>query len=274
VQSRTQQGLKLAALGVAAIVVAVLVVMSLQTKAPPPSDPGLAARVAAADAKFEAERVAKEAAIAESKIVRITMPQGRPLRVFYAADSLGAGFFSTEKDGGYRYRINAELAQYGETRETVATKPADAPLFKIGTINAVPRKGIDLAVIELGTNDINSTELPEFKATYDKVLTDIQAGSPQVKIVCAGTWGFSGSNGSDPYDSVIEQTCKAHQGVYIDMTDLFEETDENDKEVRPNVGPANRATWAGPSDDFHPNDVGHGKIASAIIERLRITRSA
>lgn len=127
----------------------------------------------------------------------------------------------------------------------------------------MPESDIDLAVIELGTNDIKKTNLRTFRETYDRVLNRIQ-GSPQAKIICVGTWGFDGSTGSDPYDAAIESSCKAHGGVYVDLSRLFED--------KTNIGPEGRDTWAGPADDFHPNDQGHGLIADALLDHLRAKR--
>lgn len=248
------------------MVVIVLVALALRTPEPPPIDPSVAERGDQSAEEFEAERQAKEAERAESELVRVQMPADRPLRVFYAADSLGAGFYSTEREGGYRYRINNYLSTFGEVEEFVGTKDAEDPLFQIVTLNGAPEEPMDLAVIELGTNDAGRTDLAMFESTYRGLLDELRAKAPEVKIICAGAWGLTGSKGTDPYDKVIDQVCREYQGVYVDLSELYAEPG--------NIGPEGRPTWVGPADAFHPNDAGHVKIAEILTAPMIVTPAA
>lgn len=167
------------------------------------------------------------------------------------------------KELGYRPLVTAELGKHGPVEELRATKPADAPLFQAGNAENIPESGVDLAIIELGTNDAGRTEIEVFKQQYTALLSKIQAGSPDAHIICAGAWGYSGSLGTDPYDREIESICRERGGRYVDLTNAFME--------KGNYGPEGVPTWTGLSDNFHPNDQGHRKIADLLLERIRVS---
>lgn len=138
--------------------------------------------------------------------------------MFYAGESLAAGFHASVQANSYRPLMNTALRMSGEVEEIRATKPADAPFFQIGNIEAIPESGVDLAIIELGTNDAGRTELPVFRQQYNDVLTRLKAGSPDVHIICAGAWGFPGKKTTVPYDKVINTVCEEHAGRYVGLT--------------------------------------------------------
>lgn len=226
-------------------------------------DPDIEAKAQAYEAKVQAKLQAQEEAAAEAKLVRISFPTDRALRIFYAGDSLAASFYSSVKELGWRPLVTAELGKRGPVEELRATKPADAPLFQVGNAESIPGSGVDLAIIELGTNDAGRTEIGLFKQQYAALLSKIQAGSPDAHIICVGAWGFSGSLGTDPYDKEIETVCRERGGRYVDLTNAFME--------KGNYGPEGVSTWTGLSDNFHPNDQGHRKIADLILERIRVS---
>lgn len=233
------------------------------TSAPEPADSNIMDKAKSFEKQVQDKLAAQAAAAAEARIVRLQVPKDRPLRVFYAGDSLGAGFHASVQANAYRPLVTARLQQFGEVEELRATKPADAPLFQIGNIQGIPESGVDLAIVELGTNDVGRTDLNLFQQQYTKVLEKLEDGSPGVHIICAGAWGFPGEKGTDPYDKEIQEICESHGGRYIDLTDAF-----NSPEA---YGPAGLPTWVGPSDNFHPNDKGHKLIADLILDRIKVS---
>jgi acyl-CoA thioesterase-1 len=62
------------------------------------------------------------------------------------------------------------------------------------------------------------------------------------------------------YNTIIQQSCLARHGVYVQISDLSLHADLR--------GPAGRANFRGPGDDFHPNGAGHAAIAQAIYDQL------
>lgn len=226
-------------------------------------DPEIEAKASAFATVVAKDLAAQQAAAAERKLVRLTFPNDRPLNVFYAGDSLGASFFSSVQAKGYRPLVTTALKKFGPVREIRATKPESAPLFQAGNAESIPTSGIDLAIIELGTSDVGRTKTPIFRKQYDALLRKVKSGSPTANIICAGAWGYVGSIGTDPYDRIIKEVCETWGGRYIDLTDAFME--------KGSYGPEGEDTWAGPSDNFHPNDKGHRKIADLILERIKVS---
>lgn len=266
--SRRQQQpwVKYAAIALAGVGVLLIALAALQPKAPPRAD---TERMDAARASAEAVDAEREKAEAkerrEASIVRLDFPEDRALNIFWAGDSLTAGFSAVEQTDGFRFRVNRFLEKWGPVEEYVATKPAAEPLFKVGVLDeeSIPTAGVDLAVIELGTNDAGRTDEIEFKSQYAALIDKVMSGSPDAKMICAGAWGIPGTNGTGPYDRIIKTECEKVGGLYLDMTDLY-----LDEEL---TGPEGVETFAGPRDAFHPNDFGHEEIADYITSRIKVS---
>lgn len=210
--------------------------------------------------RYKAEEKAEEKARQEARLIRLEQPEGRPLEIFLAADSLGAGYHATTLGDAYRSRVQAALESRGmNVNMTLATKPADAPLFQVTTIETVPEGDIDLAIIELGTNDAGRTEPKKFRTEYLDLIDQIRAQNPKTPILCLGVWGQP-NDLRKAIDNEIRRACLENDGRYISLASTYTRNDT--------WGPKGRETWIGPSDNFHPNDLGHKEIADLIIDRL------
>ncbi|KIC69442.1 SGNH/GDSL hydrolase family protein [Pseudarthrobacter phenanthrenivorans] len=231
-----------------------------------PAAPDIKAKADAFEAKTKAEMEARAAAAAEARIIKLPVPQDRPLSVFYAGDSLSYSLYTSAEANGYRQLLNAELRKHGEIKEKRATKADEKALFKVGNVQDIPESGVDLAILELGTNDLGTnvvgsrTEPDLFRQQYLDLIAKVQR-SPNVQIICVGVWGAAGPTISDPYDFAIEKACRGHGGQYVDLTAVYQ--------TAGTFGPNGSPSWLGPSDNFHPNDKGHRMITDLILERLR-----
>ncbi|MGO3234800.1 MAG: SGNH/GDSL hydrolase family protein [Microbacterium sp.] len=172
--------------------------------------------------------------------------------VLVAGDSLSGGFDATTRDQGFVALVMDELAPAKLHR----AERAHQTLSTVSGITDVP-EGVDIAVIELGTNDVGvETPDAEFRETYESLLGRITAASPEVQLVCVGTWTGWGWT----QDQIIQDSCRDAGGSYVHLRDVFE-----DPSTR---GPAGEDTHRGPSDDFHPNNTGHERIAARILDAL------
>lgn len=200
------------------------------------------------------------AAYAASLIANVKKPVDRPLRLMVPGDSLSGGYYSSTEANSFRALVRTHLSASVEVEELKATQ-AGANLSTVGGLVGIP-ENLDLAIIELGTNDTaGKTEIAQFTSQYDALLRTIKEGSPEVALICVGPWGAPGA-GTDPYDKAVEASCKAQGGQFVKISTVFGSTDNRTKKGEP--------SWLGPSDDFHPNDVGHKKIADLILERIKI----
>jgi acyl-CoA thioesterase-1 len=177
-----------------------------------------------------------------------------PLRVLFAGDSLTGSYFASSTDAGFRSRLMTALGPV----ELTTAELADQTLTTVSRIVDVPAN-LDLAVIELGTNDV-ATETPfdQFTNEYRDLLHKITTTSPGAALICAGTWQEVGER----YDAVIEAECQAAGGRYVPLVEIFEADGTR--------GPAGKQTPFGESDAFHPNDSGHQQIADAILAALTV----
>ncbi|WP_165839611.1 SGNH/GDSL hydrolase family protein [Rhodococcus sp. Eu-32] len=205
----------------------------------------------------EADRVAELDRKLNAQVVR---PADRPLRVLFTGDSLTYGLYASTQDKGFRGVMVNELSKQGPV-EAAASERSGAGAGVVASIVDVP-DNLDLAIVELGTNDVGGqTPIPDFTATYGALLDKIRAKTPGVPLICVGTWGSAGGGfGSDPYNNVIEEQCTQRDGKFVTMYKLYPREDYR--------GPAGLEKFGGISDDFHPNDEGYRAIADTLLKRI------
>ncbi len=119
----------------------------------------------------------------------------------------------------------------------------------------------DIVVVELGTNDEReSWPLAATQAAYSQILGAFAAAHAttlsRMHLVCLSVWPspqFDASSQLAPYDAIIAATCALYNGVYVDLTPLYNWTQSTDFLV---------------SGSWHPNDVGAEEIARLIVQAL------
>ncbi len=181
---------------------------------------------------------------------------GGALKVSIVSDSLGTGRYASSPDTRYRGLLLAAL----QARGAVSVEEATGTSSPGSTAVQVP-PSLDLAVVELGTDDMASTDVNGFGQVYSALLKSIRLGSPDAALVCAGTWSADGQ----AFDDIIQQDCVREQGHFVSLRDLYD--------VSANRGPAGVAGYYGVSDDIAPNDAGHRAIAQALLQPLGIPLS-
>lgn len=184
----------------------------------------------------------------------------RTRNVLFAGDSLTGGLSSSTQEKGFKWQVLKHLEEAGPVKEYNSALSGGTTL-QVSEKYPVP-DDLDLAVIELGTNDSgNQIPIAQFRDAYSKLLDKVQVGSPDVQIICAGIWeGAGGTPGGSPYDIAIRSMCAKAGGVFVSLRDAYTNPDT--------IGPSGKETWNGVTDDFHPNDKGHEMIADAINARI------
>jgi acyl-CoA thioesterase-1 len=175
------------------------------------------------------------------------------LKTLFVGDSLTAGLYASAADRGFRPLMVQALEANGPVTQDQGFQ-VDATTSEVRQVASVGTDQ-DLAIVQLGTNDVNATPLPTFEADYEETLSAIRESSHEVVFVCAGVW--RGADEAAPYDDVIQSVCAAEGGAFRPMSDLFE--------VDANRGPAGRVAEGGVGDNFHPNDAGYSAIAQRLL---------
>lgn len=178
--------------------------------------------------------------------------EGDVLNMFVAGDSLSRGMHATTEEETWVMLVADGL---GNVELTRAERPHQT-LAVVSSYADVP-DDIDIAIIELGTNDVGiPTPDDEFREGYERLVGEVRDASGDAKLVCLGTWtGWGGQ-----FDKSIQDVCEAADGNYVSLRDLF-----NADSTR---GPEGQETFLGESDDFHPNNVGHAAIAKRVLKAL------
>lgn len=245
------------AFGVALALCGFVIAAALTPKAPPGPTIDVAA-VKAKWAKEEAEAKAKEAAAIEAGKVQLTRPVGRPLKVLMAGDSLAAGWHASLEKNSFRVKTIEALRTKGPV-DFVPAYFAGAKTKDLLDQNRVA-EGLDLAIIQVGTNDYSKlTALPAFRTQYGGYLDALRVASPNVQFLCTGAWSAAQGKVQE-YDVVMQQECVKRGGKFMDLRSIAF--------IQANRSVAGILGWAGATDSGHPNDAGHAKITEVILARL------
>lgn len=170
-------------------------------------------------------------------------------RLLFIGDSLTGGWFASSPSASYAERVTAAL---GGVRLDAGNRYGWTLAHSASLMVGAPPPAADVVVIELGTNDDSATAA-QVSAIYGWTLATIRRASPAARLVCLGPW-----RGADyaAIDEVERVACIGAGGRFVDLAPLFADGALH--------GPAGRATYHGPGDEFHPNDAGHAAIAAAV----------
>lgn len=199
-----------------------------------------------------------------AKVAPLVVKQaGGSLRVLFAGDSLTGGLHASTQAKGFKWlMLDAIEKQVGAVDE-MSSALSGGTTLEVSAKYEVPTK-LDLAVVELGTNDkAKATPIPAFQKAYVDLLNKIKAGSPSVALVCAGVWeDVNGGPDALPYNNVISKECTARGGKFVTLTPIYKDPTT--------IGPVGVPAYGGVSDDFHPNDTGHRDIADALLAQIKL----
>lgn len=185
--------------------------------------------------------------------VTVTWPTDRPLNVLYVGDSITDGGAVTDWHNKFQLLTLAWLQEHGDAAAILRGKGGVRVAY--WAVRKMPTD-VDLAVVELGTNDLYKVNAPTpaqlaaFDTSYRRLISSIRTQSPAAKIVCLSVWHPLGQPGSPvPYNTTIKRDCP---GAYVPVTDLGQ----------------SKSRIA--SDAFHPNDAGHQAISARVEHAIHV----
>lgn len=195
--------------------------------------------------------------------VSVKRTAGQPLRVLFSGDSLTGGLHASSQATAFKWLMLDSIDKSGPVDE-FSSAMSGGTTVQVSQQYEVPG-GLDLAVVELGTNDkAKATPILEFKAAYIDLLSKIVEKSPNVALVCAGVWeDVNGGPDAAPYNDVISAECTARGGKFVNLTPIYKNP--------ATIGPVGVPAYGGVSDNFHPNDAGHRAIADALLGAMTIS---
>lgn len=192
---------------------------------------------------------------------------GRPPDVLVAGDSLTAGEHASDRRRAYAPLLLGSLPETLGRR--VRTRVAGLSGARVADLlrRDLPAAS-HLVVVEVGTNDWQgysasgpwkATPVERFDEEYGLLLDRLMAGHPT--LVCLGVWGPSGGLSQvgarlNDYDDVIAAACAARRGAFVSLSPVYDDPGSR--------GPGGRPTPFGASDEEHPNDRGHARIAQLV----------
>ena len=190
--------------------------------------------------------------------------QGPLVRVLFVGASITSGLEQTSLADTYPGRVVGRLRERGlrvawQERARAGAMVGDALTWPYPT-------GQQVIVVHLITNDfLRGTPIDAYQHRLHKVLGALRERSPQARLVCLGTWespGFvnRGQVSLEVYDAAARQSCEREQGAFVPLDRIF---------ATPGArGPLGQATPWGPTDGWHPNDLGAQDIANAVLARI------
>lgn len=183
----------------------------------------------------------------------VARPVDRPLRLLFAGDSLTGGYYASTPATKFSALVAGEL----RTTDVVTAQQAGQG---IGTVSAITNvdSGVDLAILQIGTNDFKKTPSGEFLDSYRQLMQKIRDTSPGAQFICVGAW----HEGVGRFDAGTGNVCRSFGGRFVGVAELYRK-----KELHSVAG---TPTEFGLADDFHPNDAGHRAIADEILGALNV----
>ena len=181
-------------------------------------------------------------------------PVGRPTRAMVVGTSLSAGYYTERLEYTFASRVFQGLRKGGDVEQVVAPR-LEGGLTLVSSYPDVPAN-LDLAVVELGTNDTEKVGVEDFRSGYSALMSQVRTRSPNAAVYCLGPW----RSGVVPYVIAIQDACKEVGGTYIKLGDLYEIEDLH--------GPVGALALQGVRDEFHPNDSGHFLISQRVLQAI------
>lgn len=186
--------------------------------------------------------------------VQFVRPTGRPTRAMVVGTSLSAGYYTERLEYTFASRVFQGLRKGGDVEQVVAPR-LEGGLTLVASYPDMP-SNLDLAVVELGTNDTEKVSVDTFRQQYLSLMTQLRSRSPNAAVYCLGPW----RQGVVPYVIAIQDACKDVGGTYVQLGDLYGIKDLH--------GPSGSIALQGIRDEFHPNDSGHFLISQRVLQTI------
>ena len=246
---------------VSAVAAVVLVTVSAGRGRLPQDDVDRAEARAAAAAASSSSAAASAAAASSSAAAADPLSTLDPLRAdgdlstYFIGGSITDGWNASQQDLGYRALLTAALQPRGPVSGRTDAR-SSATLAEVASVAILP-PAVDVAVIELGTDDVDpDQDVDAFTADYNTLAAGL--GDVSERMLCLGV--YRSGPAAQALDTAIEAACVANGGQYVAIGDMTEDP----RFTAPRGTPA----YPGPADGRHPGDEGHAELTARLLAAL------
>ncbi|WP_420542935.1 SGNH/GDSL hydrolase family protein [Schleiferilactobacillus perolens] len=213
--------------------------------------------------------------VAPTLLDQLEKKSGQTLVYSPFGDSVSVGLFADSKQSRFTTLFAHQLARAtGKqvTEQGVAVVGKTAANLGVPQVQTIVNQHPDIVTIEFGTNDAVGGKAPAtlaaFKSQLTQIVTTLQQQT-QAELILMTTWtpasGMYDVNDA-AYDAEIKAVGQETKTPVLDLAPIW----QNHPEV---VGPPGQnipdfATW-GSRDQYHPNQVGHDRIAAALMNLIQ-----
>ncbi|MCC6483822.1 MAG: SGNH/GDSL hydrolase family protein [Armatimonadetes bacterium] len=190
-------------------------------------------------------------------------------RIWFLGDSLTAGYDASAESACFRTVATASLQAAALLQDAGALVIHSANQYggkvKDGVRQAIAEASFaaDIAVLQFGEND--RPYAVAFPEQYARLIAQFQREGRRPLIVAFSIWAPTPDAYSAAVNADIRALVETSGGAFVDIQAAA--SDPLNREEGRDV------TWLGDeqhtlSDSFHPNDRGHAKMATALIDAL------
>jgi lysophospholipase L1-like esterase len=188
-----------------------------------------------------------------------------PLHMLFVGASITAGVGASRPEDGFPAVVERTVqAEIGPTAISVVAH--NGAVVEETTRWDLPMEQ-NVLVVHMVTNDFErATPLAIYRENLRWLLARLRGGSPRARLICLGAWQSAMAHnrlnlGVGAYDGVAKSDCEEQGGVFVPLVPYFMQASLHNSP--PHHPPAGHG-----EDGFHPNDLGHERIALAVLEVL------
>jgi len=189
-------------------------------------------------------------------------------------DSLSVGLFANSRSQRFTTQFAKDISQQtGKkvTEQGVSEVGKMASNLGISQVNTIVAQHPDIITIEFGTNDAAGGATPSALNNYESSMNTIiktLQDNTHAQIILMTTWSNNGGihvASDKEFDQIVYHLGKNYDLPVVDLSKIWE---GNNNVTGPSGTTVNDfATW-GSRDNFHPNQLGHDKIAELLSKEL------
>ncbi|HCD06838.1 SGNH/GDSL hydrolase family protein [Companilactobacillus crustorum] len=197
----------------------------------------------------------------------------KTLTYYALGDSLSVGLFSNEMNSRFTTLFSNDLQKgTGKKVTEINTSSVGKTVTNFGLPNVqdLIDKQPDITTIEFGTNDaaygVDAKNLGDFTTNLDTVVRRVKTET-KAHILLMTTWSPSDGKyiaNDATYDQVIKKIGQKYNVPVVNLSTIWQ---NNPQVTKNDLGYSQ--VYNRQKDTFHPNQLGHDKIAQLLYETVK-----